>query len=59
MSEETKSTSVVLPIFSGKKKDFRIWWTRFLAYASFKGFSKALKKDGENNMPGKEDDDID
>mmetsp|Transcript_18815 Transcript_18815/g.23344 ORF Transcript_18815/g.23344 Transcript_18815/m.23344 type:complete len:1201 (+) Transcript_18815:436-4038(+) len=58
MSEE-KGISVALPIFSGKKKDFQIWWTRFLAYASVKGFSKALRPGGETELPATEDQNID
>ena len=43
-TEEKEQKSISLPTFSGKKKDFNIWWKRFNAYATMKNFSQALDK---------------
>ena len=51
MSDANKS--VVLPMFSGKDEHFQVWWTKFRAFATTKGFVKGLKK--EADLPDKED----
>ena len=38
-SEEKEQKAISLPTFSGKKKDFNIWWKRFNAYATMKNFA--------------------
>ena len=42
MSSETEVKTVSLPVFSGKKKDYSVWWKRFTAYANIKKFGAAL-----------------
>ena len=42
MSSETDVKTVSLPVFSGKKKDYSVWWKRFTAYANIKKFGAAL-----------------
>ena len=42
MSSETEVKIVSLPVFSGKKKDYSVWWKRFTAYANIKKFGAAL-----------------
>ena len=39
---EVEQKTVSLPSFSGKKKDYSIWWKRFTAYATIKKFDPAL-----------------
>ena len=54
MGDATKSVSV--PSFSGKEKDYELFWPRFEAYADLKGFAEAL--DWENpdpDLPAKHD----
>ena len=34
--------SVVLPTFSGEDEAFQVWWTKFRAFATAKGFVNAL-----------------
>jgi hypothetical protein len=41
MSHETERTIRITP-FSGKKKDWRMWSTKFLAKARAKGFGDVL-----------------
>ena len=40
MSERDKS--IMIPSFSGKDEDFQVWWTKFRAFGTAKGFIKAL-----------------
>ena len=39
---EVEQKTVSLPSFTGKKKDYSIWWKRFTAYATIKKFGPAL-----------------
>lgn len=54
--DEVKGISHTLRVvpFSGDRKDWRRWSSRFLAAAHFKGFAQALAKKDEN-LPAKED----
>jgi hypothetical protein len=46
------SRKVVLPKFSGAHKDFQVWWTRFLAFASVCRFSmQAVGNQAEVDPP--------
>ena len=38
----SENKSVVLPTFSGKDEAFQVWWTKFRAFATAKGFIQAL-----------------
>jgi hypothetical protein len=52
----SKITSVCLSLFDGQHKNYQIWWTRFIAYASVHEFTPALKIGGEMNaMPSRDD----
>jgi hypothetical protein len=42
---------VQLPLSSGVRKDFHIWWIRFVAYANMCKFLAGLKTGGEASMP--------
>jgi hypothetical protein len=42
---------VQLPWFSGVRKEFHIWWIRFVAHANMCKFLAALKTGGEASMP--------
>ena len=52
MSDSNKS--VALPTFSGKDEAFQVWWTKFRAFATAKGFVAALLKK-EADLPDRED----
>ena len=56
MSDANKS--IVLPTFSGKDEAFQVWWTKFRAFATAKGFVSALMTDG-SDMPASEDEALD
>ena len=43
-TEDKEQKSISLPTFSGKKKDFNIWWKHFNAYETMKNFAPALNK---------------
>jgi hypothetical protein len=38
-------------LFNGKPEDFKIWWTRFKAFASVQGFASALIDQTESDLP--------
>ena len=40
MSDSNKS--IALPTFNGKVEDYQVWWTKFMAFATAKGFEQAL-----------------
>ena len=40
MSDSNKS--IAIPTFSGKNEDFQVWWTKFRAFGTAKGFINAL-----------------
>jgi hypothetical protein len=47
--------SVRLPTFDGQHKNFQLWWTRFVAYATVYKFFQAISKDApEVDMPTNE-----
>jgi hypothetical protein len=55
-AESSRTTSVRLPLFDGQHKNYQIWWTRFIAYASVHQFTQALKTGGEMTiMPARDD----
>ena len=58
MSSVAESTkSVPMPHFDGSDDKFELFWPKFEAYASLKGFSKAIDPNGpESDLPTKEDD---
>ena len=33
-----------IPVFTGKKEDFHLWWAKYYAYATIKEFEEALEK---------------
>ena len=43
MSESNKTVNV--PLFNGESKEFEMFWTRFQAYASLKGFEESIDPD--------------
>jgi hypothetical protein len=49
--DEYVSRKVTLPKFSGAHKDFQVWWTRFLAFASVYQFVQALGDAAETDLP--------
>ena len=51
MSDTNKS--ITLPTFSGKDEDFQVWWTKFRAFGTAKGFIDALLS-RETNLPATE-----
>jgi hypothetical protein len=56
--ESSRTKSVRLPLLDGQHKNYQIWWTRFMAYASV--FTRALKTGGEMNaMPARDDATVD
>ena len=48
---------ISLPVFNGKYAAFQVWWTKFRAFATAKGFVQALLT--ANDLPGKEDEVLD
>ena len=46
----SENKSVVLPTFNGKDEAFQVWWTKFRAFATAKGFIQALLA-RERNLP--------
>ena len=43
--------SIKLPTFDGKEGIFAMFWTRFKAYASMKGFLLAIQENAEADLP--------
>ena len=43
MSSDSKK-SMNIPVFTGKKEDFHLWWAKYYAYATIKEFEEALEK---------------
>ena len=41
-ADMSQSKTIVLPTFSGKVKDYVMYWSRFEAYATLKGFESVL-----------------
>jgi hypothetical protein len=50
--------SIILPTFSGKDEDFQLWWTKFRAFATAKGFVEALLGK-EDDLPDGQDEELD
>ena len=48
------SKSIPLPLFDGKEEKFELFWPKFEAYASIKGFSESIKEQRDNELPSKE-----
>ena len=46
--------SIVLPMFDGKEEHFQVWWTKFRAFGTAKGFVAALLGE-ETELPTTED----
>ena len=46
--------SIVLPMFDGKEEHFQVWWTKFRAFGTAKGFVAALLGE-ETKLPATED----
>ena len=42
---------VKIPLFSGKKKEFMLWWMQMQAYAQVHKFRATLSKTIEADMP--------
>ena len=57
--EESGSKTIKLPLFDGTKKAFQMWWTQFFMYATFYQFAKALKDEKDDDLPDKEDEELD
>ena len=43
-ADASQNKAIVLPTFSGKVKDYAVYWPRFEAYATLKGFESVLLK---------------
>ena len=41
-ADQSQNKAIVLPTFSGKVKDYAVYWPRFEAYATLKGFDSVL-----------------
>jgi hypothetical protein len=54
----TDNKSIILPTFSGKDEDFQVWWTKFRAFATAKGFVEALLGK-EADLPATQDEKLD
>jgi hypothetical protein len=51
----SREKSVRLPTFDGSHKNFQLWWTRFVAYATVYKFYPAINKDAsEDDRPTNE-----
>ena len=48
MSDDSTYKPIVLPLFSGKDKDYSVFWLRFHAYAVLKGFDAELDSTTSN-----------
>jgi len=57
--EDLLTKTVKLPMFSGKQKQFALWWIQINAYATTHKFRQAMKPTKEADMPDKEDDVLD
>ena len=51
--DSTKSVKV--PVFSGKKSDFQIWWMRFIVFATIMGFAGVLKQTKHAHLPDQQE----
>ena len=49
--DEYVSKRVTLPKFTGVHKDFQVWWTRFMAFASVYQFMQAIGESPEADLP--------
>ena len=58
MSDSTEVSTGKVPVFSGQKKDFAMWWSKFQAYAGMKKVGKAITVTGEG-LPAQADKSID
>lgn len=54
-----KADAVKVPTFDGDEANFPVWKMRFYTFAKLKNFKQALVKDGEMNLPLREDEVID
>ena len=46
MDEDNKlSNAIKIPVFSGKERDFHVWWVQFQAYCTMKKIAESLKED--------------
>ena len=60
MEESTKADAAAkVPTFDGDEANFPVWKMRFHAFAKLKNFKQALEKDGELDLPIREDEEID
>ena len=61
MDEDSKTNNAIkLPTFSGKDRDFNVWWIRFNAYCTMKKIELALEEnfdlpDDPKNITGTDD----
>jgi len=57
MSESTSymEKTVRLPQFGGLDKDFQIWWMRFTVYAVVYGFTQAIGRNPDPDLPSSKD----
>ena len=51
--------AIVLPTFSGERKDFDVFWCRVWAYGSVHGITQAMKRTVDPDLPAREDSAID
>ena len=55
MSASDANESVSLPTFNGKEEAFQVWWTKFKAFATAKGFIAVLTGKEKAELPLIED----
>ena len=58
MSTMNEVNMAKVPVFSGKKSDFPMWWSKFKAVAAQRKFAKAITETGEG-LPTSSKDKID
>ena len=58
MSTMNEVNMAKVPVFSGKKSDFPMWWSKFKAVAAQRKFAKAITETGEG-LPTSSNDKID
>ena len=59
MNNANSENKVAIPMFDGDRDNFQLWWVRFEAYGLVKGFSPALSKTREADLPRDGRDELD
>ena len=51
-SNTTNGVSTLkVPVYSGKKEDFQMWWFQFIAHATMHGYAELMVPNKHSNLP--------